>query len=176
MAVDLCWNLLKCEHEPEVQVQTFFGLSVFNFSHNVTSAPWGQTAALAACSGAPLLLNQVVSQNLGHADCLLVRGETEVTLIRFYVFTKMHQLLDTAVSKTWRGSFCSHCKPLSASPRPNAISVWDCHWAYLNQFGFLLLFHAYTLGHPPFFFYNLHSVFSVPLLHDDTLPSLSSSQ
>ena len=39
MSLDLCSNLLKCEHEPEVQTQTFFGLSAFNFSHIVTSAP-----------------------------------------------------------------------------------------------------------------------------------------
>lgn len=127
-------------------------------------------------SGAPLLLNQVVSQNSGHADCRLARGKTRNTLMQFYVFTKkVHQPLDTAVSKTSRISYCSHFEPLSASPLPKAISVWHCHWAYLNQFGFLLLFCAYTSDHTLFFFCNLHSVFSVLLLHDDIQPSLSSS-
>lgn len=153
MSLGLHWNLLSCEHEPKVQTQTFFGLNVFNFRHNVTSAPWGKTVALAACSGASLLSNQVVSQNWGHAACLLVRGETEMTSIWFCVFTKrMHQLLDTAVSKTSRVSFCSHSKPLSASPCPKAVFIWDCHWAYLNGFGFQLLFCACTLGHPSFSF------------------------
>lgn len=110
-------------------------------------------------------------------DCVLVRGETEMTSMRRYIFTKkMHQVLDTAVSETAGVSFCSRSNPPSASPHPKALCGWDCHRAYLNGFGFLLLFCACTPGHPQFFFYNLHSVYSVPLFHDDTQPSLSSSQ
>lgn len=167
--------VLKCEHEPEVQTQTFFGLSVFNCSHNVISAPWAKPAALAACSGAWLLSNQVVSQNLGHADCFFFGWKPEITLMQLYVFAqKMHGLLDTAVSKTSGVILCSHSKPLSASSE--VISIWDCHWAYLNAFGFLLLFSACALGHPLFFFYNPHSVYFLSLLHDDAQPNLSSSQ
>lgn len=175
MSLDLCWSLLKCEHEPEVQTQYFFGLGVFNCSHNVISAPWAKTTALAACSGASLLSNQVVSQNLGHVDCFFLGWKTEITLMQLYVFTqKMHQLLDAAVSKTSRVILCSHTKPLSASSK--VIPIWDCHWAYLNAFGFVLLFSACTLGHTLFFFYNPHSVYFVSLLHDDTQPNLSSSE
>lgn len=148
-----------------------FGLSVIRLQPKYHLWSLRKAASLAACTVVSLLLEEAVNQNVGHADCLLPRGETERTLMLFYILTKrMHQFLDTAPSKM--SSHFLFPKPLPASPRPKVLYLTLSLGLFKMDLAFCYFSVLIILLIPPFLFYDLRSVFSVPLLHD-TQPSLS---
>lgn len=59
--------------------EILFGLSVISLQPEYSLCSLRKAASLAACSVVSLLLEEVLNQNVGHADCLLPRGETEGT-------------------------------------------------------------------------------------------------